>query len=120
MALIDSNIIIYASKPENIRLRELLLKPDSSLSLISKVEVLGYHALHAKDKVFFESVFEVIGTYDLSIPVIEGAVELRQKYNMSLGDALIAATCLYYRETLYTANTGDFKKIKGIKITNPI
>jgi predicted nucleic acid-binding protein len=52
--------------------------------------------------------------------VIEGAVELRQKYNMSLGDALIAATCLYYRETLYTANTGDFKKIKGIKITNPI
>ena len=43
--LLDSNVIIYASNPKNIHLREYLSKYEKVLcvSEISKLEVLGYH-----------------------------------------------------------------------------
>jgi predicted nucleic acid-binding protein len=39
---------------------------------------------------------------------------------MSVGDAIIAATALTYRETLATRNIDDFKWIDGLDVINPI
>ncbi|WP_198675460.1 PIN domain-containing protein [Pleomorphovibrio marinus] len=36
-----------------------------------------------------------------------------------LPDEIIAATALTYDLTLLTRNIGDFKKIEGLKVTNP-
>jgi hypothetical protein len=43
--LIDSNIIIYAAKPEHPDLRRLIAEQAPAVSAVSVVEVLGYHRL---------------------------------------------------------------------------
>lgn len=43
--LIDSNIIIYAAKPEYGALRRFIAEKEPAVSAISYVEVLGYHQL---------------------------------------------------------------------------
>jgi len=52
--LLDSNIIIYASKEENSFLLDLISKKSPSVSVISKIEVLGYHLLSNFEKKIFE------------------------------------------------------------------
>ena len=49
--LADSNILIYATKPEHAALRQWLIDTLPKVSVISKVEILGYHKLHAAEKV---------------------------------------------------------------------
>jgi toxin FitB len=39
---------------------------------------------------------------------------------MSLGDALIAATAIYYNLTLATHNTQDFERIQPLKVLDPL
>ena len=45
MRLLDSNIIIYASKPGYEFLHGIVGASDVSISAVSYVEVLGYHLL---------------------------------------------------------------------------
>jgi len=39
---------------------------------------------------------------------------------MSVGDAIIAATALKYRETLAVQNAADFNWINGLEIIDPM
>jgi hypothetical protein len=45
--LIDSNIIIYATKPEHADLRRFIEEHMPAVSAVSYVEVLGYQRLNA-------------------------------------------------------------------------
>lgn len=66
---------------------------------------------------------ELIDTLKVIYPsgsIIERAISLRQQRKMSLGDALIAATCLEHNEPLATANVDDFKWIAGLEVVNPL
>lgn len=45
MVLSDSNILIYATQPEHASLRQWLLNALPKVSIISRVEILGYHKL---------------------------------------------------------------------------
>lgn len=45
MILLDSNIIIYAMEPDYRELREFIAHENPVVSVISKVEVLGFHKL---------------------------------------------------------------------------
>ena len=45
MRLLDSNIIIYATDPENEWLRIWLEAEPFAISQISQIEVLGYHQI---------------------------------------------------------------------------
>ena len=57
MKILDSNIIVYSFQPEYVHLRELVLDPNNYVSVISKIEVLGYHKLDNSMKLYFGSVF---------------------------------------------------------------
>ena len=48
--LVDSNILIYATMPEYGELRQWLLGALPKVSIISKVEILGYHKLRPVEK----------------------------------------------------------------------
>jgi len=50
MLLADSNVLIYATQPEHQGLRKWLLDAKPKISIISRVEVLGYHKLGADEK----------------------------------------------------------------------
>lgn len=118
--LIDSNIIIYASRPEYGSLRSFIREQTPYVSAISKVEVLGYHKLDENERNLLTRFFEIAFILPVSEEVINEATELRRKYNMSLGDALIAATATIWQMALVTRNTKDFKAIQGLEILDPL
>ncbi len=120
MMLLDSNIIIYAAEPPYDSLRSFIARQKPEASIISKVEVLGYHLLTVENKTMLEKLFQVLPILPLSNKIIDIAVSLRQQRKMSLGDALIAATALAHGLTLATANSKDFIRIENLNITNPL
>ncbi len=118
MQLIDSNILIYSAKPEFLNLRNLLIIKNNAVSIISKLEVLGYHRLTQTDSIYFDAVFKTLYTFPIDNPTINKAIELRSNYNLSVGDSIIAATALLNNIELVTRNVADFKKITDLKIIN--
>lgn len=118
--LIDSNIIIYAAQPPHTVLRQFIATHAPAVSAVSYVEVLGYHGLTPAEKQYFEAFFAASTIIPIAQPVIEQAVKLRQQRKMTLGDALIAATCLVYGFTLVTRNTKDFAWITSLTVLDPL
>lgn len=116
--LLDSNIIIIASKLVQVKLINYLRKNEKDLqtSIVSKIEVLGYHQLKQVEKTFLENFFNAIPVIPLNDVVAAKAIELRQRKPISLADAIIAATALTYDLTLFTDNIKDYAGIKGLKI----
>jgi predicted nucleic acid-binding protein len=117
--LIDSNIIIYAAQPEHNDLRQFIAEHAPAVSAVSYVEVLGYHQLTQEEREYFEEFFAAAQILELSQPVLDRAVQLRQSRRMTLGDALIAATALVHNLTLVTRNDEDFEWIEDLDILNP-
>lgn len=50
MVLADSNLLIYATQPGSVRLRVWLLDNLPKVSIISRVEILGYHKLQSAER----------------------------------------------------------------------
>jgi predicted nucleic acid-binding protein len=117
--LIDSNIIIYASKPGYEFLHPLMAQPDLSVSVISYVETLGYHQLTALEKQFLTEFFANVNLAQINEAVLQRAINLRQIRAMKLGDSLIAATALVTGTTLATRNTQDFAWVTGLSLFDP-
>jgi toxin FitB len=118
--ILDSNLIIYAAKPEHAALRQFIAQHAPAVSAVSKVEVLGYHKLTEEERVHFEAFFAAAEVLSVSQEVIDQAVRLRQTRKMTLGDALIAATALAYSRTLLTHNVADFTWVPGLVVVDPL
>ena len=117
--LLDSNIIIYASKPECAFLKPLLGDDRTVVSGISYPEVLGFTELTVQDKTDFEEFFATTPVLPVGEDVLHRAAELRQSRKMKLGDAIVAATALIHRVTLATRNISDFSWIPELALSNP-
>jgi predicted nucleic acid-binding protein len=120
MMLLDSNIIIYAAQPDHADLRQFIAEHTPAVSVISYIEVLGYHQLREHDRQFLEQFFQATEVLPLSDDVVQWAVRLRQQQQMSLGDAIVAGTALAYELTLVTHNTEDFQWIRGLEVLDPL
>ncbi len=117
--LIDSNIVIYAARPEHEFLREFIAEHAPFVSAVSYVEVLGFHRLDEADRLQLQAFFDAATLLPITPAILEEAVQLRQQRRMALGDALIAATCLVHNLTLVTRNLEDFRWIPGLTLYNP-
>ena len=117
--LIDSNIIIYAAKPEHESLRRWIAATAPAVSVISYVEVLGYHKLAATDKQHFQEFFGAATVLPLSDDVVRQAIKRRQTKKVTLGEALVAGTALAHGRTLATRNTKDFAWISDLTLLDP-
>lgn len=120
MHLLDSNIIIYSMQEGQSDLRKWFYGKTISASVISKIEVLGFHQISEFEKEKAEIYFNLCHIFHLTDAVVELAISLRQEKSMSLGDAIIASTALNYNLTLVTANDSDFRHIKGLLLINPL
>jgi len=116
--IIDSNIIIYASKQTYPSLISYLKKNESSLmtSAVCKIEVLGYHQLKKIEKQYFENFFNAIRVIPIDADVVSKAIELKQKRNIATPDAIVAATALVYDLPILTQNKKDFARIESLEI----
>ena len=118
--VLDSNLLIYAAEPGYDEIRRFIAKHESYLSVISKIEVLGYHQLSNKQRQKLEKLFEIAMILPLTAEIVETAITLRQQRKMSLGDSIIAATAMVHEMTLATVNIHDFKWIKNLQLINPL
>lgn len=118
--MLDSNLIIYAARPEYPGLRRLIAARLPAVSAVSVVEVLGYHHLSPGERHHFEAFFAAAEVLPLSDAVVTRAVTLRQGRKMSLGDALMAATALVFGRELRTRNFRDFRGVPGLVVTDPL
>lgn len=119
MRLLDSNVIIYASKPGCEFLHALVGAADACVSAVSYVEVLGYHLLTPAESEQLEQFFANTPMLTLGAAVLDEAVKLRRQRRMKLGDSLVAGTALLQGCTLVTRNTKDFDWIPGLKLLDP-
>ena len=118
--LLDSNLIIYASRPEHSALRTFIARQMPFVSAVSKVETLGYPDLTEEEKQFLEAFFDAAEMLPVSQPVITQTIQLRQQRRMSLGDALIGGTALSRDLRLATHNTEDFAWVEELEIIDPL
>jgi toxin FitB len=118
--LIDSNIIIYAAKPEHADLRQFIAAHAPVVSSVSMVEVLGYHKLTEAERQHFEEFFAAATVLPRSDTVLQQAIKLRQVRKVTLGDSLVAATALVHGRTLVTRNAKHFEWIPGLTVLNPL
>ncbi len=120
MILIDSNLIIYAVQAEYKNLREWIITNDPVYSIISRVEVLGFARIQSIEKQVITELLNSLEIIYLNPACYELAIALKQQRKMSLGDALIAATCIEHHKTLATRNTADFDWIENMPVINPL
>ncbi len=120
MMLADTNLIIYASRPDYPQVTEWMIQSRPMVCVITRVEALGYHRLDTVERLAIEAIFSTLQLIYPTAETFERAISLRQQRKMTLGDALIAATALEHKLTLATANTDDFKWIDGLALVNPL
>ncbi|MFZ4764325.1 MAG: type II toxin-antitoxin system VapC family toxin [Roseimicrobium sp.] len=117
--LLDSNVIIDAAKPGGEHLSAYLNHPAASVSIISRIESLGFSRLTAEEGTKITHSLKLLAELPLDEEIAVRAIGLRQQKKMNLGDAIIAATALEYGVPLVTRNVDDFKHIPGLQIINP-
>lgn len=118
--LIDSNLIIYATQPQHVELRNWFIENASHYSAISRLETLGYQRLSDTEAQLIHTILDNLDRVAIDDVVLELAIGLRRQRKMSLGDALIAATCLAHALPLATANDKDFDWIEELEVYSPM
>lgn len=88
------------------------------VSVISKIEILGYNAPESSQQLLTEFMDDVI-VIGLSDEIVNQTIVIRKAYKIKLPDAIIAATAMSNNLTLVTGNVADFKMIKGLSLINP-
>lgn len=95
------------------------IKEDCNISVISKMELLGWQAPNQNDELKIRNFVTDCIVYPLSDDVVEKTIELRKKLKIKLPDAIIAATAIVYSLTLISRNDKDFEKIIELNYLNP-
>jgi len=120
--LIDTNIAIgYVGSNLNINMMNKLdniFDGIYHLSVINKIEILGYPDLKNEEKDVFDLLINNSILHPIDNTIIDKTIEIKQKNRIKLPDALIAATCIVNKLEILTLNTQDFKNIKGLVMFN--
>lgn len=72
--LLDSNIIIYAAQPAHVGLRHFIAAHAPAVSMVSYVEVLGFHRLQDQERMFLERFFQAARILAMDQAVLDQAV----------------------------------------------
>jgi predicted nucleic acid-binding protein len=121
--LIDSNVIIdfLATRlsEKGSTFVEQIFSKDFLISVIVKIEVLGYLDIPPKMDAL-EEFLNSTTIFPLNEEVTNQTIVLRKTYKkLRLGDSIIAATALVHDLSLITRNTKDFNQIDGLRLINP-
>jgi predicted nucleic acid-binding protein len=117
--VLDTNILIYAAKPGGQRLNNWVQDPNATVSIISRIEALGYPGITLEEKTALQNIFEYLPEAGLTEAIAARAITLRQQRKIGLADAVLAATALESFMPLVTRNVEDFKHIEGLRLINP-
>jgi predicted nucleic acid-binding protein len=129
--LVDSNVVIehLAAVPEASQFLDQFAQDGIVISIVTYIEayqgvVRSEHPQEASEK--FHAFINTVLILPFSFAVAERCARLREtlrKQNKRVKsralDLIIAATALEYDLTLVTENTGDFKDIPDLSLSQP-
>lgn len=118
--IIDTSVIIDYLRTKN--LQSLFIRIEKTheivLSLITVAELYSGRSvqMEGEDK---ETLDGIVGGAEIIIPdltAVKNVGRLRSEYQLSLGDAFVAALALDLNVPLATLDARDFKQIDGLKL----
>lgn len=116
--ILDTNVLIYLSK--YILKPEKILTDDIAISIITKIEVLGFQFQNNDEHELLFAMCNELKVHPLTDSIAEETIRLRQNYRIKLPDAVIYATALVENIPLLTNNIKDFKFIdRNVDLINP-
>ncbi|MEK6899194.1 MAG: PIN domain-containing protein [Nanoarchaeota archaeon] len=122
MVVVDTSVFIdhlRGYKPANDFFISLDDK-DLLFSALSEAELLSGKSCNDSEQ--RESILQFLKRWkkiDVTNPIAMMAGDLRRTYEITLSDAIIAATAIIYNMELLTRDISDFKGIKELKIRAP-
>lgn len=121
--LFDTNILIYHVNgrldPPADELIFRLLEGPVYISVISRIEVLGWGGHSEDSRQASDSLLSTLTELSLDETIIQTTIRLRRESAVKLPDVIIAASALSYDLPLITRNTNDFEKVSGLRLINP-
>ena len=118
MYLIDTNIIIYYLGGEQAAVSFLRThRGQLAISSITWMETLSY-PLRADEEQVVRAFLHEFRLIEISSPVMELSVKVRQMKKMKLPDAIIAASAIHHDLILVTRNIKDFNG-SAVKTVDP-
>ena len=103
-ALLDSNVIIDASKGK-LSLKTIIDKYDSIYtSIICYIEVMGYNFDSEKEKSAIESILQIIPILNLNKEIADIAIDFRKKTKIKLPDTLISLSVQFFSSQTLSAS----------------
>ncbi len=112
-AILDSNIIILASKSK-LDTKALLENYDEFyISIITYMEVYGYEFEDEKEKGFIDELFESMEIIEINKSIADQTILYRKNKlkKIKLPDAIILATARFLNADLITNDLEDFQGI---------
>lgn len=114
--LADNNTLIRAASAPGHSLQGWLQNQLHAIFIVTRIEVLGFHRLRPDEDILLRVLLSAFDEYPISSQTANLAIDLRRQRKMTLGDALIAATCLEHGLQLATRNASDFDGITGLSV----
>lgn len=112
-ALLDSNLIIFASKHQIDTEKLLSFYDEFYVSIITYMEVYGDEFANADEKDLIDELFANLQIIEVTINIAEQAIIYRKNKvkKIKLPDAVILATAKYLDADLLSDDWDDFKGI---------
>lgn len=88
MWLAGSNTLTRAASAPDHLLQEWLQHQRPVISIVTRIEVLGFHRLRPDEDILLRALLSAFDEYPISQQSAALAIDLRRQRKMSLGDAL--------------------------------
>lgn len=121
--IVDTNIVIYFSRGltdgEWLRKELDTHAKEFGISVITEAELFAKSHLEPEERMMLDQCLLEFTIIPVDSTIARWGALYRARYQMRLGDALIAATARTLDLPLWTYNVKDFQKIQGVVIKQP-
>ena len=118
--LMDSNSVIdYLANKLPLTGTLFIDKLPAIISVITRIEIMGWYKATPSQLLKLKPFIDNAIVYQLTEPIIQETIFLRQNFKIKVPDAIVASTALIKNLTLITHNTNDFRNIPGLNFLDP-